>query len=98
MHYKLRPGVTLVKVCGADLLVSTRSSWDKCAGVRPVPLIYAGCIRMLEKGIQEEEVVRIISKALKKSPEDIQEKIKKIFLDLYQQGFLVNAEDDNEQE
>ena len=98
MHYKLRPGVTLVKICGADLLVSTHSSWDKCAGVRPVPLVYAGCIRMLENGMQEEEIVRILSKALKKSPEYIQEKIERVFSDLYQQGFLIAAEDDNEQE
>lgn len=96
MHYQIRPGVTLVKVCGTDLLVSTRSSWDECAGVKPVPLVYAGCIKMLEKGMQQEEIVRIISKALKKPSEDIQEKIKKVFLDLYKQGFLIIEEDDNE--
>lgn len=97
MQYKLRSGVTRVKICGTDLLVSTRSSWEECAVVRPISFFWAGCVGMLEKGKDAAEIARILGKALKKDPESIREKVENIFAELYQMGFLVPAEDENEQ-
>ena len=88
--------MTRVTICGTDLLVSTRSSWEECPVVRPVSFLYAGCFSLLETGRNEDDVARILAKALKRSPESIKEKTEKIFADLYQIGFLIKEEDENE--
>lgn len=94
MAYKTRPGVVLVKICGTDLLVATRPIWDECARVRPIPMLWAGCWRMLENGKTEQDVVRLFSKFLRKPEKSLVEKFEIIFLSLYKEGFLIKTEDD----
>ena len=94
MMYERRPGIVLLRICGADLLVATRQIWEKFPAVRPVPRIWAACWGMMEKGYSSEEVIDTFAQLFRKPKEEMRGRLDKVFETLYSEGYLIEAEEE----
>ena len=94
MNYRIRPGVVLLRICGADLLTATREIWEQCPAVRPIPRMWAAGLTLMEKGRTSEEVMDAFARLFLQSEEDVGARLGKAFETLYREGYLVAAEDE----
>lgn len=93
MRYKLRPGVELIKVCGADLLIPSHIASQYCGGLYRLSTIETVYIRQLIKGKDPEELSRLLGKMSRRPEEDIRGDIVKRLDALVGLGFLITEDE-----
>ena len=96
MTYKTRPGIVLVSVCDAHLLVATRPLWSAFPRVRPIPRHWAACWAVMEKGKSEQEAILAFARLFSIPEEDIRRRLQKMFSALSEEGYLISAEDEQQ--
>ncbi len=94
MLYKTRPGLVLVRICGVDILTATREIWDQCPVVRPLPMLWSLAWFMMSKGRNSRQTIESLAEALGKTEEEAARQFEPIFEKLYQEGYLIPAEDE----
>ena len=94
MLYKIRPGVVMVRICDVDILTATREVWNQCPAVRPLPRMWAFVLFLMEQGRNSEEALAGLAKVLKKPREELERQYESVFAKLYEEGFLVPAEEE----
>lgn len=94
MVYITRPGISLIRICDTDILVASRSEWEKCPVIRPVPRLWAACWHIMEQGKTDREVVTAFASLLKKPEEEIRAKLNKVFATLTSEGLMIESGDD----
>ncbi len=93
MKYKTKDEVVLIHVCGEHILVATRALWPQTKLFRHIPKSTALCWDMLSKGLDDEKIIAVISALSRRPQAEIQEKLKKLWEDLYKAGYLVLVEE-----
>lgn len=96
MTYKIRPGITLIEVCGAPILVAQREIWDDFPMIQPIPKIGAIVWRMLEIERPWNRVLYICSSLSRSTPEDSEPRLRSLCDSLVKEGFLTEVPDDND--
>ena len=96
MKYRPREGVVLINLCGTFLLVPTRAASEACPGILTIPVIEVIVWRWMEKGKEYAEILDVLAKFAMKKPEEMQGYLDKILNKLYEKGFLVAAEEDDD--
>ena len=94
MAYKIKPGITMIQVCGQHMLVASRSLWKEHPRVRPVPKSWAVCWALMENGKTDEEVMSDFMKLFKKTEEEITSRFGKIFQKMFEEGYLIDDSDE----
>ena len=94
MTYKARPGIVLVNVCDAHLLVATRSLWSEFPRVRPISRLWAACWTLMEKDNTDQDAVLVFRRLFSMSEEDVRKRFAKMFSTLAEEGYLIPAEDE----
>lgn len=94
MVYKTRQGITLLNICGTNLLIATRPLWQTCPRVRPLPKFWAACWSIMSNGRNSEEAIMFFSDFLHRTPEELKDKCVPIFETLSKEGFLIPVEDE----
>ena len=92
MAYKARKGIVLLKICGVDVLASTREAWDECPSIRPIPRLWAGGWTLLQKGRTTDDVLKVFSDLFKDKAFIFSQKLEQAFEQLYKEGFLIPTE------
>jgi len=94
MAYKVRPGIVLLKICDANLLVASRPLWEHCSRIRQISNLWASCWRIMEKdGKTDADAVRAFSSLLNKSESETRERLQSMFDTLAGEGYLIRTED-----
>ena len=93
MAYKISPGIVRVRICGTDLLVAKREIWEECPRVRVIPKLWAACWTVMENDKTDDEVVAAFAGLLNKSEDEVRRRFDKIFRTLYDENYLVEAEE-----
>ncbi len=91
MAYKIRPGVSKIQVCGQNLLVASRSVWEDLPRVRPIPKTWGVCWALLLPDRTDEEAIRTFSKIFHKPEEEVKARFGKVFREMAEEGYLVEA-------
>ena len=94
MACKTRPGIVLVNVCDAHLLVASRPLWSEFPRVRPIPRLWAVLWAAMENGKTDEDALLVLSRLFSLSSEDARKRFGKMLPALLEEGYLVSAEDD----
>ena len=94
MTYKTRPGIVLLRICDVDVLTATRTVWGQIPVVRPLPRLWAGCWALMEKGHTSEQIISTFARLFQKSEEETSARLNKIFEKLYEEGYLISAEEE----
>lgn len=92
MAYKVHPGITILNICGAHMLVATRQYWEQFPRIRSLPPFWAACWTLMERGQTDQEVVASFVRLLRKPKDRIQEQVEKMVSSLAEEGYLVEAE------
>lgn len=98
MKYKLRPGVTQVNICGANLLIPTRAAAAECPNVVRLGRMGSLLLGYVEGTLPRGLVVNLMSKTQKKPLPEIEAQIDASLRDLCEKGFLIEipGEDDKD--
>ena len=94
MALNTRPGVTLINVCGADILVASREIWDDCSRIMPIPKLWAIIWRFMNTGKTDREFVSVLSDMLRKPEAEIRERTDHAFTEMAKKGFLIEVPDE----
>lgn len=95
MTYKTREGVVLVKVADQPLLIASRIIWGKCPQLKRLPKGSDIYWTLLSKGIDENNIIQLIS-LLTHKPQELIKEYFDIFLDqLIKEGYLIKVENQN---
>lgn len=92
MDYKPRKGIILLKICDANLLVPLREASDVCREIASISVFESMVWKKLETGESMDRIIMLFSKLTAKSEDDIQSRIDSFVTNLYEKGFLVNAD------
>ena len=93
MGYKLRPGVELIKVCGAHLLIPSHAASEHCDGLYRLSTMETIYIQQLTKGKTMEELSRILGKLARRESEEMRRDIEKKLATLVGLGFLIEVDE-----
>lgn len=88
MEYQARPGIVLLKVCKAILLVPTRSVYDKCSVVLRLPLLDAIVWNAIVRGKSREDILRFYE-GIRISQEEGERRLQAFTQRLLELGFLI---------
>lgn len=94
MAYKIRPGVVLIQVCNAEILVASRAIWKECPHIMPIPKQWAIGWRFMEIGKTDREFVSTLAEMTNNSSDTVRERFSKMFETLSAQGFLLEVPDE----
>ena len=92
MDYKTRKGIILLKICDANLLVPLREASDVCREIASISVFESMIWKKLETGGSMDNIILLFSKLTAKSEDEIRKKVERFISDLYEKGFLVNAD------
>lgn len=93
MRYQARPGVVLTKLCGLRVLIPSRAASAYCSTIRPLPLLHAAVWELLGQDDADEKIMKLYRILTKKPDSEIREELNKLYKSLYEQGFLVETEE-----
>ena len=93
MKYKPRPGIVMTKICGTHFLIPTRPASVYCPHVLRLSFLTTVCWEMLAHEKSMEEIYNIYRILSRRTPEESQDRVDRLFSDLYSKGFLISAED-----
>ena len=93
MAYRPRPGVALITLCGAKVLVPTRQLSGICSRVRPLSFVGVLIWQGLERGFSDERLCEACRMILRKSDEETAAYIEKTVRMLCDDGFLIEVPD-----
>lgn len=93
MVYKIRPGIVLLRICDVEMLAAKREVWEYCPKVRPLPKLWGLCWYMMERGSTSEDVIRSFVRLFGKTESEERERLGKVFEKLYEEGYLIPAEE-----
>ena len=93
MKYKQRPGIVLTKICNYNVLIPARSAYPECTKVRQLPFIWAATWNLLSKDNPEEDIMQVHRILTKRSDEEIRERLERFYKEMYEAGFLIQADD-----
>ncbi len=96
MIYKIRPGIIMLKVCDAHLLVAERRLWDAFPSVRSVSKKQVVIWKLMEKGYNSDETLTTMSKLFQKPVEEVHQKFEPIIDSLAGKGYIIPVEEDIE--
>jgi len=94
MSYKLRPGITHVNICGANLLIPTRSVSVECPNVLRLGGLGGLLCGYIEGTLPRRLVVGLISKTQKKTPAEAEAQMDSSLRELCEKGFLIEVPDE----
>ena len=97
MAYKARTGITMIQVCGQNMLVASRPVWEKFPRVRPIPKAWAVCWALMQNGRTDEEAVRSFAELFKRPEEEVAARFGKIYGKLAEEGYLVEVPESNDE-
>lgn len=95
MDYKRKPGITMIQVCGQHMLVASRSVWGEVSRIRPISRVWAVCWQLMDGDKTSKDVVRVFADLFKKPEGEICERFDKIFTSLFEEGYLIPAEENS---
>lgn len=96
MSYKIRPGVTRVNICGANLLIPTRAASIECPHVLRLGGLGSLLMGYVEGNLPRDLVVNLLSKMQKKPISDVEALIDTTLQDLCAKGYLIMLHKDSE--
>ena len=88
----------MIRICDVDILTATRKTWEVCPAVRPLPRMWAACWHLMEKGRSSEEVIQTFVSLFHQPEEKVRLKLDKIFLKLFEEGYLISSEENDRNE
>ena len=98
MKYKLRPGIVIAKVCGNNLLVPDRQASEKCPYILRISKLWAAHLTAMANGKPMDRIYTNHSIITKKSMEESQEAVDHFLSILFEKGFLIPVEDEDDPE
>lgn len=88
MKPDLQPGIVLTQVCGECMLVATRPARGKCPYVKQLNATGAFFWRLLEQGMDTEDMVQAAAVRYGATPERIRPGLLLFLEDLKKNGYL----------
>ena len=98
MKYKTKDEIVHIHVCGEHILVATRTLWPDVKLIRHIPKSTALCWDMLSKGLEDEKIIAFLIALTRRPQTEIQEKLSKLWKDLYEAGYLEIVEENKSNE
>ena len=92
MAYKTLPGIEMIQVCGQNLLVASRSAWEKCPRVRPIPKSWAVCWSLMANDKTDEDAIKTFAALFHKPEEEVHSHFDRIYQKLAEEGYLIEAD------
>ncbi len=94
MKYRIRPGITLVRICGVSLLIPTRAASQDCPLIMrlslPVVLVWEG----MNKGMPDEKLCQVFQTMLHKTEDEARQFINQVRAGLCEKGYLIAVEEE----
>ena len=96
MKYHPRPGIVLTKICDQNVLIPSRIAHEHCKSIRTLPLVWAITWEFLEKGVEEDNILKLHRILTKKTEEEIRESLDQFYEAVSSQGYLIKSENERE--
>ena len=87
INYRPREGIVYTNICGQHVLIPTRSVYQYCKLLIPLPMIWAATWTLLKEG-NEEKVIKLHKILTKKSDHDIIEHINDFCKQMCEAGYM----------
>ena len=97
MSYKIRPGITHVNICGANLLIPTRAASVECPNVVRLGGLGSLLWGYVEGTLPRGLIVNLMTKTQKKPVAEIESQIDASLRDLCEKGFLIEVPDEEDE-
>ena len=93
MKYKLRPGILKTSICSVTVLIANREAQDYCPTIMKLPLLWSAAWECIEKQKSIDSLVQVFRILTQKNEDEIRKSIDHIFNQLYENGYLIAAEE-----
>lgn len=91
--YKQRPGIALIKLCGAQVLVPTRQATKDCARIRALTVTEIMVWRSLEMDVDRKTLCKACGVFMKRTEEELEQYVEETLRQLCCDGFLIELPD-----
>lgn len=96
MNYKPRPGIALIKLCGAQVLVPTRQASTHCSRIRALSVTEIIVWRGLERELSQKRIGELCGIFLRKSEEELRAYVEETIQKFLDDGFLIEVPDEED--
>lgn len=93
MKYKLLEGVVYTRICDQNILVASRSAWEKCPYVKRLSALRGAFWQGLSMGLSEDEIVSELHLKTNIRKEIIESRLTDFIKIMMEEGYLTAEED-----